>query len=562
MSTPTEVASLFAALGLQVNTAQWAAGNDTISKMQAKLGAFQDSQGRWRASSGRFLTTAEKQAAGLGAGLGKVGREADHAGQQLGGMWALAAAGAALVGVEHLEHTLIGFNQEVQDSKISLSAMISGMTGAEWGKATGQADALYNEFQRFSTVTPVTTQQILDFGKGIAAATFAAGGGVEELKNLTEQGVIAAKVLAGNRGAGYAELEITELLSGVVNKRMILARQLLSMGHMTEEAFKALDGKGRIAALQKIFNSDAMNHARDAFGESFSGVTSTLWDKLQIMFGQVGKPLFDEIIVRVKELNEWMQTNKATVEEYARKVGERLVGAFDALVTVFRFVTDHAVFFEGVLIGTGALITAFAVQAAIDWAIAFWPLTAAVAAIAALHAAWSWLFGDLDEATNGIDTATSSVSTLDNSRLDTLNDAFGGVQSAADRTRSAIDGVAKATRDANQTPLHDFHGNPIQTNWGERSAALATATRAQTPPPQVWMGRAAADMPTTAPAVRPDVTFGRATSDVTVKPQINVTVTGNMPEGWIDTKINTAIEDHHDEVMSNAAYATQAEDDE
>ncbi len=46
------------------------------------------------------------------------------------------------------------------------------------------------------------------------------------------------------------------------------------------------------------------------------------------------------------------------------------------------------------------------------------------------------------------------------------------------------------------------------------------------------------------------------------QPQVNITVSGNMPPGWIETKIGTAVQEHHDTTWRNAAAATQADEDE
>lgn len=532
-----QVADLFAALGLKVDVAQWSKGGQAIAGVDSRLAKL---EAHWVDGQGKAVASLKYQTAGAGAlgrAVGDAGAKAKSAGDQVAGLWHLAAGYAAYAGIEHASHALIGFNADVQDAKISLSAMISGMTGAEWGKAQGQATALYEEFQRFSTQTPVTTQRILEFGQGIAAATFAAGGGVKELQNLTEQGVIAAKVLGGNRGAGYAELEITEMLSGTINKRMILARQLLSFGHMTEEQFKALDGKGRIAALQKIFNSDAMNHARDAMGKSFTGVTSTMWDKMQIAFGKIGLPLFEAITQKVAELNKWMDKNKTTIERYAKSVGGSLVKAFEALVTAITFVSDHATFFEGVLIGLGAFITAFAVQAAVEWAIAFWPITLGIAAIAALHAAFEWLTDDTDE-------ATESMEKFGNVNLKSLTTQLDAIRGG----KVGPIGTGPTAGQEGAPALHGFYGDTLD----EDTIAKYREGMADDGP-QAAIGKPVAERPRSSMPASPNVT---------VRPQVNVQVSGNMPEGWIDTKIQTAIDDHHETTWNNAAHALQADDDE
>lgn len=237
------------------------------------------------------------------------------------------------------EH-LIKFNQEVQDNTISLAAMIEGQLGGSFQQATGHAKELYGEWQKFSTQTPVTTAEIMEFGKSIAAATFNAKGSLKDLTQLTEQGVIAAKVLAGNRNAGYAALEISEMLSGNVSNRMMFVKQLLGMIHMTEDQFRGLDEKGRLEAVKRALGSDAFKDAAKAFGDSFSGVTSTLKDKLQIAFGKIGLPIFERITAAVARFNEWLDKNAATISRVGGAISDGLAIAWDVVVAVWNKAYD------------------------------------------------------------------------------------------------------------------------------------------------------------------------------------------------------------------------------
>lgn len=580
MATDEQIASLYANLGLRVDTSQWSKGGQAISGLQGKIAGLEGalasfSNGRFRKGNGQFFSTQARSAHGLEGAVKGVGREARAAQDQLGGLWQVAAGYAAYAGIDHAKHALIGFNAEVQDAKISLSAMLSGQLGQDWKTAENNATALYNEFQRFSTLTPVTTQQILEFGKSIAAATFQAGGGVEELKQLTEQGVIAGKVLAGDRGAGYVELEMTEMLSGIVNKRMIFARQLLGMGHVGEEEFKALSGKQRIATLQKILNSEAMQNARDAYGKSYTGVTSTAWDRMQIALGQTGKPLFDEITAKVQKLNEWMEKNKTTIEAYAKSIGSKLVTAFDLLLAAIGFVTDHATYFEGVLIGLSTAITAFAIKSAISWAIAFWPITLGVAAIATLYVAYEELDGIIAAVGEGFTLVGGAVWGTIKALGRGAADFFGSIGSrvasigrAIKNVFASIGGVFRDIADGVRDAWHST-ANFISDRIDDLMIRLRKLAYFVQHPVDALLGNApdfdldAIDTVVTAAPTRPTSTLRRSEApSVTVRPQVNVQVTGNMPEGWIETKINTAIDDHHEQTWSNVDSALTTGDDE
>jgi hypothetical protein len=388
-----EVADLFASLGLRVNTAQWAQGSAQIAKTSKELdGAFQDRGGRWRAASGRFLSMGEKAqlAAGGVKGLGDAadtaGGKAERAGRKAASSW--DAAGAALKGYAlylgvHLgyEH-LIKFNADMQTSIIGLSAMIEGNLGGSFANATAQAKDLYAEFQKFSTKTPVTTKEILEFGRSVAVATFQAGGKIKDLQEITEQGVIASKVLTPERGPGYASLELSEMLMGNVSNRMVFAKQLLGFVKMTEEQFRELDAKQRMAVVKRALNSPAMKDAAGAFQGSFAGVTSTLEDKLQITFGKIGLPLFEAITRAVVKFNKWLDENGDTIERVGKKIGDWLGDAFEVLSFAIGLViekggdflnwldqfVDTGELVKSALYAIGAALVVFAAQSLIAFA--------------------------------------------------------------------------------------------------------------------------------------------------------------------------------------------------
>lgn len=396
MADGGEIAALFATLGLRVNTAQWAQGTGQMGQAQAALGQLSAGAG----TLSKLLGGVAPAAAGAGNAAARAGDQAAHS---------FDAAGAAIKGyLTYLaadfgyEH-LVKFNQEVQDSTISLAAMIEGQLGGSFEHATGQAKELYAEWQKFSTQTPVTTAEILEFGKGLAAATFNTGGKLEDLKQITEQGVIAAKVLAGGRGAGYAALEISEMLQGNVSNRMMFVKQLLGMVHMTEDQFRELDAKGRLAVVKKALGSEAFKDAAQAFGQSFSGVTSTLKDKLQIALGKVGVPLFERITEAVGRFNEWLDKNQETIERVGKAIGEWLGDAFDGLAIAIDFVVEQggelldwmSQFVDGgelvksLLIALGIVLGVFAIQSAIAFATN--PITLIVLALTALVYAIRWV---------------------------------------------------------------------------------------------------------------------------------------------------------------------------
>lgn len=416
------VGEIFATLGLRVNEAQWSKGDAAMANAKRRAdGLFQDAAGRWRQATGQFVNATDRAS----LGLANVGNAAAKAGKQgseaFDGMGTAIKAYLTYLGGHAAYERLIKFNQNVQDAKISLSAMLQGNLGGDWATATKNASDLYEEFQRFSQTTPVTTQQMLEFGRGVAVATFQAGGSIKDLTTITEMGTVAAKTLGAE--SNYAALELTEMLQGNVSKRMRFAQQLLGMAHVTSERFREMSAKERLSLVTGVLTSPAMKNANDAMAASFSGVTSTLEDKLQIVFGKIGKPLFDAITGAVKNFNHWLDTNAEKIEAVGKVIGDGLVVAFHMLGSALELVSDagkividvlgqwldKGELLSAFLIALGSVITAFAVRAVAAWIASAGPIVLVIAAVTALVYAVRWLMSHPDKVRKAFVTAFEAI---------------------------------------------------------------------------------------------------------------------------------------------------------
>ena len=233
----SQVADLYASLGLRFDHAAWSKGTSLLTSTQGLVGKQlqQAQQGnalivRTRNATLRAQVQSHQQAQ---AQMAKASAAAQAQNQGLFSSLKSVTAGilsaktaivgyVAALGLHRAYDALVGFNSEVQDAKISLSAMLQGNMGGSWDAAKSNAEALYLEFQKFSTTTPVTTQEVLEFGRGVAVATFQAGGKIKDLTTITEMGTVAAKTLGVN--SQYAALELTMMLEGTVSTMFLRTR--------------------------------------------------------------------------------------------------------------------------------------------------------------------------------------------------------------------------------------------------------------------------------------------------------------------------------------------------
>lgn len=407
-----EAADLWATLGVRVDQASFAQGSAALAGAKraadALDGAMQDKQGRWRAAGGRMLTLGEYSRT-VARGMKSVGDAAEGAGDKAarGGSKAESSflgfgrAIDAVAGYLTLKmgyDKLIKFNENMQTSIIGLSAMIEGNLGGSFSEAKAQAKDLYAEFQRFSASSPAQTADILAFGKSIAVATFQAKGSLKDLQNIAEQGIIASAVLTPEQGPAYAAREVSEMLMGNINNRMMFAKQLLGFVKMSEEQFRELNAKQRLETVKKAFNSKAMLDAKGEFLTSFVGVVSTAEDKIAQAFGKIGEALFAKLTASLSGFNDWLDKNDETIKRVGDSISNGLVVAFDVLtksieivVAVIGFLSDHSdiviAAFEaiaGLLIYMNLGFIATAISAAAAWIAIMGPIVLIVAALTAV----------------------------------------------------------------------------------------------------------------------------------------------------------------------------------
>lgn len=244
------------------------------------------------------------------------------------------------LGVHEAKHALIGFNEEMQNTKIGLSAMLQQGYGATFAQANGGADRMLKTYQQMSQELPITTSELAAFGNAVTIGTIQAGGRIDDITNIAKMGSAAAKVFGKDTIA--TSQAITEMLMGNARKQNGTVQLMLGMAHTEAKAFNALSADKRLSVVEKVLNSQGMKDAVGQMSSSFAGVTSTLEDKLQLLFGKIGLPLFNAITKEVSSWNDWLDKNVDKVDAFAKTVGTSLVHGFEMIRDAFGFIAAHA----------------------------------------------------------------------------------------------------------------------------------------------------------------------------------------------------------------------------
>lgn len=581
-----QVADLYADLGLHVNTSQWNRGTAAITGLQQQLGAlegaFQDKQGRWRAASGRFLTMQEKAAAGLGGALGNTGKKAKEAELNIS---KLAAVASAVFFAPRLYDGLIGFNSRMEDAHTTIAGLFAMVKKTDLAEQLKPADDMLAHLQERAKTLPGTTADYVKTLSLITQPLLAAGASMQELEDITVNTVVASKALRIDTEVGARD--VSQAARGQYHSVDQLTGAVLGVdgfdGEEGRSRFNAMDKHARVKQLSKSFNTPQLAQMGEAQGKTFSGTLSTLTDNISILAGKIGLPVFQHLTAMFKEWNAWLDANKDRVKEFASAVGEKLVTALEALVVVggividvLKFFAEHSELTKGIIIGLGIVITAFAIQAAIDWAIAFWPITLAVLAIAALYlviqdlweaitegtgvtaAVLGW-FSDLtDIIGKGISDAIHEIRNAIRSVTDWFVSIFEYVWNIHKKVGTWFDELGDKIKDAFQR-AYDY---VVSLDWAKAIPVLG--------PLGEFIGHAAGAVVTGQGYGLPDVdkviTGGPPTRNMSTpagasNTNVTVEVKGNIPSDWIDATVTAAVQDHHDTTWNNAANALGVEND-
>jgi hypothetical protein len=210
------------------------------------------------------------------------------------GFGRMAAAAGAAFGVRAAAKSLIGFNAEMEQSKIQIQGMLT--LGGKMGTAMAntKATALFKDLQMHAKASVGTTKDMVDMAAMITRPVMAAGLGMKDLGNFTAQAVVASKAFGIQ--SDMAARDIESAMMGQLRSVDRFSRNLLEpLGFVGEEGrkvFNELGASARAAKLKEALASPAIAEMAKQQANSFDGVLSTFQDGLQMALGAVGKPLW------------------------------------------------------------------------------------------------------------------------------------------------------------------------------------------------------------------------------------------------------------------------------
>jgi tape measure domain-containing protein len=283
---------------------------------------FTDAAGRTRAENGRFLTSAERAA----AGIRNQGNAAQQAAGKLNGLRG-AAVGlgsafggiAAVLGLIQAGRFVFAKTAEVQSQSRSL-AILAG--------SAEKAGQIIKELQDLGAVTPFTSTELIDSAKRLQAFGVEADKVVETTRRLADASGATGAELSGLVTA-YGQVQAKGRLQGeellqFQERGIALQEELRKMYGMTGEEFQKALSKGQVSAKAvevalANLTSTGGKYANGAIAQSdtLNGRLSTLQDNVDGVAREVGKVLTPALIEILQQLNTSLSQTPAFVEDIA-----------------------------------------------------------------------------------------------------------------------------------------------------------------------------------------------------------------------------------------------------
>ena len=263
----------------------------------------------------------------------------------------LVSLGAGYIGFHAISsgiRTAIGgmleFNNQVESTRIGMQTILSAVDGISFDAAGESADRIFRQLQDDAITSIATGQDLAQIFSGIVGPIRAAGGELEQVRQITLQTATAAA--AAGVDFAQAQRDINLMVQGTAGMDTRLFAVLRSMGRITqstEEWNQQLTAGERIAAIQEALS--AFEPGGAAFGQSMQGLVATFKGLLQAFGRAFSGPAFERIKAALSDVNDFLITNRDRIEAFLVTAGERLAQAldliFDRAAEGFQFVIDH-----------------------------------------------------------------------------------------------------------------------------------------------------------------------------------------------------------------------------
>lgn len=227
---------------------------------------------------------------------------------------------------------LIDMNAEMEQASITMATMFTAHGNTQnFERGLGASRELLALMRKDAAALPGEFKDLQSIMTRMITPSLNAGLSIRQ----TEQ--LAANAMALGVGSGMNSdvvgRELGDMIQGRMRKNMPLLKVLPNF-NMDSHAFNAMPIEKRVERLQKALGmaggpeADAINNMKDAFQDSWIGLTTTLKDKFKILFGDMTFYLFERMKYAMAGVSNWFTSHGDEITKWAKDVGWMMANGF------------------------------------------------------------------------------------------------------------------------------------------------------------------------------------------------------------------------------------------
>jgi hypothetical protein len=257
----------------------------------------------------------------------------------------LVALGATYIGIrtatrsmESLGRAALEVNSNVEDMIVRLAALTAQIEQVSFEEATRTGQGLFRTLNDIAVQSPATAAQLMEIFQGAYGPMRAAGAAVSDLTRFSQNAASVATVM----GRSYAEAtrDIRLMAVGRAEADVATFTYLRSIGLITETTreWNEMARRDSAAATRRLLEvfEELGGPAADAFGRTWTGVSSTFRGLVQQFLRVFSGPTFEVLKTNLRRINEFLLRYRDNIENVLTVAGRNMAIVFDRFSKKFR----------------------------------------------------------------------------------------------------------------------------------------------------------------------------------------------------------------------------------
>lgn len=283
--------------------------------------------------------------------LARLDAQAERLTQRFGGLkMALTAAVGIGVGLG-IKSMVAGLSELEQATQGVAGAFLVNDAVRDFDDGMRRAEGAVQRFRRMAKDSPGDTRDFLSIYSTMLPVMLQAKRGDAAMEELVKRGVFL-KGLAPQSSYDEIAQSMGMVLGGAAGQDTVVWRMLQKQLGGDVQAWNKMAKEDPGRAFDRLSQALAgLDAVAARSGQSFGGLLATLSDVKDQTLMAAGEGLFEALKDDMQDLATWAEKNEGAIKNWARSIGQDLVGAYNLLKGPAQFAADNA----GALMGLWAL---------------------------------------------------------------------------------------------------------------------------------------------------------------------------------------------------------------